>query len=240
MIDICTVIYRNYSLLDLQVEHWKKLGIPNVDYRLICIDNTPDQERRITSYPVSYLSVYGTDGETHGLALDHAARMATTDIIGFVDSDFFWLDENILSNVQKMFDDGAKCVGCAGFYPDWQRVLDPIHPERAGHLAPVVWGMFVDRRLAMEQTFVSTAAEGAAIHETGWRLRKRIIDEQIPTVVFEGCYPDAWNDPDCCFFKHEGVIRGVHFLKGSSYRAHMTARIPEIIRQFSTPRGSVQ
>jgi hypothetical protein len=47
MIDYIIVIYKNYDLLDLQVENFKHL-FPNKDYRLIVVDNTPDSEKRIS------------------------------------------------------------------------------------------------------------------------------------------------------------------------------------------------
>ena len=46
MIDYIIVIYKNYDLLELQVENFKRL-FPNKDYRLIVVDNTPDTEKRI-------------------------------------------------------------------------------------------------------------------------------------------------------------------------------------------------
>lgn len=228
-IDICTTIYRNYSLLDLQLSHWKTI---KGDHRLLAVDNTPRPERIKQSYPVIELDVSGIDGETHGAALDLLVRTATSDIVGIVDSDFFWLNKNILKEVEKYFEQGYKCVGCAGFYPDWQRNLDPRHPDRAGHLAPVCWGMFVDRKLAMEQTFVVSAQEGPQVMETGWRLRKRIIDEKIPCVVFQGFYPENWNDPECCFFGTPEKYEGVHLLKGSAARTSFTGRLQNIIDTF--------
>ena len=45
MIDYIIVIYKNYDLLELQVENFKRL-FPNKDYRLIVVDNTPDTEKR--------------------------------------------------------------------------------------------------------------------------------------------------------------------------------------------------
>lgn len=227
MIDIGTVIYRNYSLLDMQLDHWKKI---RGEHRLLVVDNTPVAERREHDYPI--LNVSGSDGETHGAALDLLVRTATTDIVGIVDSDFFWLNKEILSEVINYFEQGYKCVGCEGFYPDWQRVLDPRWPQRAGSMAPVCWGMFVDRKLALEQTFIVTSAEGSQIMETGWRLRERLIREQIPTVIFSGFYPAGWTDLECCFFGSAERVQGVHYLKGSGGRSGDTGRLAGIIGDY--------
>lgn len=230
MIDICTVVHKNYQLLDWQVEHWKKI---KGDHRLLVVDNTPPELRQQITQPVTVFEPDNWfDGVSHGQALDALARLATTDIVGFVDTDFFWLRENIIQGVEILFDAGFRAVGCAGFYPDWQRVLDPKHPDRAGHLAPVVWGMFVDRKLALQETFVCTPQEGAEVRETGWRLRKRLIDDKIPTVVFQGGWPEGWTDKECCFFYNKGQPVGVHFLKGSGFRTGHTDRIPSILQTY--------
>lgn len=228
----------------MQLEHLKKFK--NVG-DIYVIDNTPANERKPHPYPnIEIMDVAGIDGTTHGLALDRLVQKAKTDMICIQDSDFFWLDKQIFELAEAGYQRGYKNIGCAGFYPDWQANLDPKHPERAGHLAPVCWGMFVDRKLASEQTFCVTAAEAKEIHETGWRLRKRVIDEQIPSIIWEGFYPENWSDKECCFFREkearvEGsplgklypqVIEGVHLLKGSANRQGLTNSIPELLEKF--------
>jgi hypothetical protein len=227
MIDVCMVIHKNYELLDLQKKHISRLKGAT---RLLAMDNTPEPFRKPTDLP--HMTVGGIDGMTHGLVLDELMKVATSDIVCVQDSDFFWLNKNIIEEVENYFKLGFKCVGCAGFYPDWQTNLDPRHPDRAGYLAPVCWGMFVDRKLAMEQTFSVTAEEAATVHETGWRLRQRLIQEQIPTVVFQGCYPDGWTDKECCFFTHQQKLQGVHLLKGSAGRSALTDQLPKMIEEF--------
>ena len=50
MIDYVTVIYRNYDLLQLQVENFKK-RFDKKHYNLIVVDNTPDSEKRTLPEP---------------------------------------------------------------------------------------------------------------------------------------------------------------------------------------------
>lgn len=171
MIDVCVVIHRNYELFFLQVEHWNRLGKPDQDWRLFFCDNTPAPERQalphLPGVRVYSIDINGIDGETHGGALDFLKEKTESAIIGVADSDFFWLKPTMLGDVAKAFDSGIQCLGAAGWYEDWQRRIDTAYPERAGHLAPVCWGMFVERRLALAETFVVTQSEAAQIRETG-------------------------------------------------------------------------
>lgn len=231
MIDVCMVIHKNYNLLDLQLEHLKKFKNVGTAY---VIDNTPTAERKQHPYPnLEWVDLAGIDGTTHGLALDLLVKKAKTDVICIQDSDFFWLDKTIFEDAEEWYKAGYKNIGCAGFYPDWQANIDTRYPDRGGSLAPVCWGMFVDRQLASEQTFCVTAEEAAQVHETGWRLRKRVIDENIPRLIFEGF--SSATDPNLCFFRFGRVgscIEGVHLLKGSAGREGLTETVPTIIGKY--------
>ena len=213
MIQILCVIHRNYSLLDLQIEHWKKI---KGDFELLFLDNTPSNERQ--SRPnMLYLDTPGSDGESHGAALDYLVSQATSDIVGIVDSDFFWTDESIIQEVEELFSQGNICVGASAKYQDWEEYMDKPFPDRHSSLAPVVWGMFVDRKLAAEQTFICTEHEGRSFRlYTGHRLRQRIISENLPRVTYQGFYPNGSNDSDGVYYGEPGKVKGVHFLKGSA------------------------
>ena len=175
MIDICIINYKNYFLLDKQIEHWN--NYMKGDYRLIIADNTPIAERKYREGVIPFNSSSTFDGISSGEAYDFLAKQAKTDIIGFVDPDFFFGDFNVLYEVEDLFKQGYKCVGAAGFYPDWQRIIDINYPLFAGNLAPVIWSMFIDRELALSETFV---CEPPGVGKsTGWRVRKKIIDQKI-------------------------------------------------------------
>ena len=45
MIDYLTVVYKNYDLLYLQLDNFKK-KFSDEEYRLIVVDNTPDSEKK--------------------------------------------------------------------------------------------------------------------------------------------------------------------------------------------------
>lgn len=227
MIQILCVIHRNYSLLDLQLEHWKKI---KGDFELVFLDNTPSNERQ--SRPnMLYLDTPGSDGESHGAALDYLVSQATSDIVGIVDSDFFWTNENIISEVEELFSQGNICVGASAKYNDWEEYMDKCFPERHSSLAPVIWGMFVDRKLAAEQTFVCTDHEGRSFRlYTGHRLRQRIISENLPRVTFQGFYPNGKDDSQGVYYGEPGKVQGVHFLKGSAAKmGQATADLPRIL-----------
>jgi hypothetical protein len=229
MIDLLTVVYCNYALLEMQVSHWRCM---QGEKRLLVCDTTPSALRQSVTYPdveVYELEATGIDGEIHGAALDLLVRKARTALVGVFDTDFFWLRTDILNEATQLYNAGIQCLGCAGFYPDWQARLDPRHPERAGHLAPVCWGMFVDRALALSETFVVTAEEATTIRETGWRLRDRIIRERISCLVYPGFSHPA--DPELCYFGEPERPIGIHLLKGSSTRAGLTDQLSALIEE---------
>lgn len=215
MIDICIVLHKNYDLLDLQLMHWNWIA---GEHRLLFCDNTPDYMKRdLTSYNINLIHAkhWGIDGESHGSALDLLLKQSESKIVGICDSDFFWTKKNLLDEVKYLFELGCQCVGVELWYDDWEKV-NAMYPERAGYLAPCVFGMFVDRELALSETFVVTAEEGSRYHETGWRLRKKIIDEKIPCCVYRAYqYPDQ-PDKKTVFFGKPEEVQGVHFLKCSN------------------------
>lgn len=230
--DICIVIYKNYDLLAAQVEAWRKIPGANL---LIC-DNTPLADRQIIDRPnVFVLDVDGIDGETHGAALDFLVRQATSDIVGICDSDFFWLDPNILLYVEEKFRQGYQCVGAEPWYEDFERV-NAVYPDRASWLAPCVFGQFVDRKLALSETFVVSRREASKLMETGWRLRERVIQNRIKCEVLRAFrYPYLSGDSDI-----EKMVRGAwfygtpenpvgfHLVKGSSFNKKCAGAIPAL------------
>ena len=94
MIDYIIVIYKNYDLLELQIENFKRL-FPGHDYNLIVVDNTPDTEKRSTdacldpiiNYFVKCESVPTFDGLSHGKAINEGLKYVKSDIVGIIDSD---------------------------------------------------------------------------------------------------------------------------------------------------------
>ena len=87
MIDYIVVIYKNYDLLELQIENFKRL-FPDKDYNLIVIDNTPDGEKQITNacldpiidHFVKCESVPTFDGLSHGKAINEGLKYVKSDI----------------------------------------------------------------------------------------------------------------------------------------------------------------
>jgi len=224
MIQILCVIHKNYHLYELQLEHWKKFS---GDFQLNFVDNTPESRRQI--YPgLPYFSCPEFDGESHGRALDYLVSRATSDIIGIVDSDFFWTNKNIISEIKDYFKRGFVNVGASAMYPDWCNIIDTAYPDRHSSKAPVVWGMFVDRRLASEQTFVCTPSEGQDKLYTGWRLRQRVIEQDLPRITFQGFYPEGHTDPEMVWYGN-GKPEGFHWFKGSFSRQGSTEAIKALL-----------
>lgn len=243
MLDILITIYRNYSLLPLTISYLNKLTYK--DWRLLICDNTPINERIVLpelgkNILVYVLDVNGIDGETHAAAVHfllNKSKETNCDAkyVLIQDSDFFWMKLDIVEYVDSLFKDGYVCIGAAGFYRDWINNLDPRHPNRAGHLCPVLYGMFVDRELVMSESLSVSWSEAMEIKETGWRLREKIINNNLKRLTFQGEYynDDLEQDQniknignDVCYFKNNDEYVGCHFLKGSGGRLGLTNYIP--------------
>lgn len=224
MIDIITICFKNYYLLDQQIKHWE--NHIKGDYRLVIVDNTPEAYFQPFFYKGKLLERFypsnDFDGISSGEAYDYALSKTSSKIVGLTDPDHFWFNPDILEDVEAYFDRGYKNVGCQGFYPDWQRVIDTGFPNFAGHLAPVLWGMFIDRELALSETWVCEPPGVGKI--TGWKVRQKIIDNNIPNIVFPGFFPNP-DDNQVCFFGKPEKPQSVHFLKGCSSRAHIMPQI---------------
>jgi len=227
MIDICIVVYCNYELLNYQIAQWK----PYSDHcRLLVCDNThPFLKRQIEikdnddlQIEVFDMDVEGIDGETHGKAIDFLLSKTETGIVGLCDSDFFWTHPNILKYITDHFHHGFKAVGtelaCLGW--GW---INHFCPERASHLAPGIFSLFMERELALSETFVCAEKEAEKRMETGWRLRKKIIKEKIEAYTipafqypqFKNLYPSVIETDQPWYYGTPDQPVGFHLIKGS-------------------------
>lgn len=105
--------------------------------------------------------------ERKGLALDFLIRKSVSDIIGIIDENFFWVQPDILTYVENLFAKGYKCVGCSA---------------TGNHEPPFIHGMFVDRKLALSQSFHVSIQEVKNKKIVGWRLRKVLADNPYITI----------------------------------------------------------
>lgn len=222
-VDIIIPICNNYLLVDKQIEMWSKI---KGNWTLYFCDNTTPN--RIVNYDFSKYpkeiqnkvkwfkySSHGIDGERHGSVIDYMLKQTTTDIVGIMDSDFLWLDENILSSVKDYYNQGYRCIGAELYYHDFDFV-NKMYPERAGWLSPCIFGMFIDKNLCTE-TFICTRQEGYNEYkETGWRMREKLIKDGVKVKVFKAF---QYNEFDCgksWFYKDDNdKTIGVHLLQGS-------------------------
>lgn len=226
MIDIVCVAYANYKLILKTINHHLALS---PEFRILVCDNTPAAYRNkhflksMQSSRVKFFDFQDKsdhDGENHGAALDFLISQSETEIVSTIDHDFYWLRPDVYEWVNDAFDAGYKAIGAAGWYPpsqpDWQGSVDNNHPERRGELAPVCWGQFVLRELAAEHTFVTARTEGPWGYETGWRLRKFLIDNKVKTITIPGFQYESQKDLLACYFGTKRVPVGLHLLKGIS------------------------
>lgn len=227
MIDVVLCLYDNYRLAERCIAH--NLSI-DPELRLVVMDNTPPERKAdnflstIESDRVRVVEGLkgGSDGESHGASLDLLFSLCETDIVGSIDHDFFWLRPNISSFILRRFYEGYEAIGCAGWYPlhnpDWQKSIDQNNLDRQGYMAPVCWGQFLTKDLALSETNVCTAQEGPRGMETGWRIRQKIVDLGIKNMTFPGFQYTDQGQEMASYFGSLFYPMGLHMMKGTSIR----------------------
>lgn len=227
MIDYIIVIYKNYDLLDLQVENFKRL-FPKKDYRLIVVDNTPDTEKRtglesnhdpIIDQVVLCESVPTFDGLSHGKAINEGLKYVQSDIVGIIDSDYFILNDKIHIYVENKFAQGYKAIGTE--YNDGKDTKNWVSKNPAAfENIPVCFGAYYDAAVAKSHSWVITQEEVDANRSTGYvevgyRIRKHIFENNI---LSENWKTDAKEYGNCYFKNNSGEMMGVHYVAGSHRR----------------------
>lgn len=196
------------------------------DFRLVIVDNTPDPYYKPFYYnggllprvPGTFLGQF--DGVSSGFAYNYALSLCTSDMIGMVDPDMFWFQPNLVDIVQEdYYENGYMSVGCAGFYNDFQSIFDVTNPTHSGDKAAVLWGQFMDRKLALSEDWCCYPPGVGQI--TGWKVREKIIDQNIKREVIPGFYKDG----ETFFGWNQEKPMGCHFLKGCGSRAHIMQEI---------------
>ena len=220
MIDYVTVIYRNYDLLELQVQNFKK-RFSKDEYSLIVVDNTPDSEKKILPITSDYTchcfnSSPTFDGVSHGSALDYGLSYCTSDIVGIIDSDFFILNNNIHNYIFEKFTNGYRAVGTE--YNDGSATKQwvNINPGNFKDI-PCCFGSYYDINLAKACSWILTQEElnqnrTTGFVEVGWKIRKYILDNNIKTLAW---LTDATYHKNCYFKNELEEIMGVHYVGGS-------------------------
>lgn len=226
-IDYLTICYKNYDLILLQIENFKKLF--NNNFNLIIVDNTPTQFKNVDLLKKiveetpnikiisrDYNSVE-FDGISHGLAIDIGLRFCDNDIVCVFDSDFFFLNKNINEYILKLFNDGFLAVGCEfnDGTIDSVKYID-MYPENFNN-APVCYAAFYHKDVAKSNTFmidmneVNINRNTNGYIETGSKIRKYIVDNKLKGKTWK-----AEREVRPCFFKDDdGTLIGVHYVAGS-------------------------
>ncbi len=239
MIDYLTVLYRNYDLLDLQLDNFNR-RFSNQDYRLIVVDNTPDNEKKEIqrSCEIDTLikldSVSTFDGISHGNAIDVGLQYCKSNIVCIFDSDFFFLHSNINDYVEKKFNDGYSAVGCSWDDGDGTRYWTKKFPEKFDNI-PCAFGAFYDIDLAKSSSWIITSQEvnenkSEGFIEVGWRIRKNILEDQNKTMSWK---TDSTYYGNCIFKDEFDSVMGIHYVAGSHRRwnSQTYADINKIIRE---------
>lgn len=224
MIDHLIVIYRNYDLISLQVENFKKRLKPE-QYRLVIIDNTPDDEKipiktNSSKHIIVPLDSKPTfDGVSHGRAIDYGLKFCETPIVGIIDSDFFILYNDMYQYVHQVFESGYQAVGCE--YNDGKDTKQwvNIDPGKFENI-PCCFGAYYTNKLAKSASWVITEQEvqegrSTGFVEVGSKIRRHILDNQVQTMNWK---TDATEYGTCYFKSSSQDTMGVHFVAGSHRR----------------------
>lgn len=225
-IDYLTICYKNYDLILLQIENFKKLF--GLDFNLLLVDNTPNQFKnfdllkKIESENPNIKIVNRDydfnefDGVSHGHAIDIGIQNCYNNIICVFDSDFFFLHKNLNEYILNLFNDEFLAVGCEfnDGTIDSVKYMD-MYPENFN--APVCYAAFYHKDVAKSSTFkidmneVYQNRDTNGYIETGWRIRKYIVDNKLKSKTWK-----AERQVRPCFFKDEtGTLIGVHYVAGS-------------------------
>lgn len=239
MIDYIIVIYKNYDLLELQVENFKRL-FPKHEYNLIVVDNTPDDEKRTTSactdpiidFFVRCDSVPTFDGLSHGKAINEGLKYVRSSIVGIIDSDYFILNGNIHNYVYDKFRQGYKAIGTE--YNDGKDTKHWVEKNpKAFENIPACFGAYYEADLAKSHSWIITEQElnnnrSTGYVEVGYRIRKYIFENNI---LSENWKTDATDYGNCYFKNGSGDMMGVHYVAGSHRRWNNTsmAEIKDIL-----------
>lgn len=225
MIDYVMTIHKNYDLLYLQIENFKK-RMASTDYRLILVDNTPGEKQpiKIEDSSVNHLILTVDapdpfDGASHGYAINCGMKHCESPIVCVIDSDFFILNDNMHKYVQDIFDQGYRAVGCEMDDGDGSKIFLKAWPHLFENI-PYLFCAYYDINIATAASWGITdeeAKEGThtGFLDTGWRIRKHIVENQIKTCNWK---TDATSYGNCYFRNAKQEMMGFHYGAGSHRR----------------------
>ena len=224
MIDYLIVIFRNYDLLDVQRKIFNNL-FDKSEYRLIIVDNTPDDEKQQIYQQENELIVYRNsinefDGISHGSAIDFGLQYVKSDIVCILDSDFFIINKNIHKYIEQKFIDGYLAVG-AEFNDGVATIpLTTKFPELFNNIPCCFCGYYV-KELAKSHSWIIKPSEvdfTTSFIEVGWKIRNYILNNKLKTLHWK-TYTISNNN---CIFEDNGVIMGLHNVGGSHRKVNKT------------------
>lgn len=225
MIDYVMTIHKNYDLLYLQLENFKK-RMASTEYRLIFVDNTPGEKQpiKIEDESVNHLILTVDapdqfDGASHGYAINCGMQHCTSPIVCVIDSDFFILNNKMHEYVRDIFSQGYRAVGCEMDDGDGTKVFLKAWPHLFENI-PYLFCAYYDIHIAKAASWGITDAEAkegthTGFLDTGWRIRKYILDNKIKTCNWK---TDATSYGNCYFRNSKLEMMGLHYGAGSHRR----------------------
>lgn len=234
-IDFLTVVYKNYDLIDLQIDNFRKKFTKD-DYNLVVVDNTPISQRQlikendVISKVITVNKSFQFDGLSHGNAINEGLLNCNSKIVCIFDSDFFFL-KNVIDYVHEKFEQGYKAVGA-----EWNDGCDTFlwtekFPDMFKNI-PCCFGCFYDIDLAKKFSWAISPDEvnenlQNGFVEVGFRHRKYILENNIKTLAWKG--RDYAPPKGNCFFWDENNDKIAYHLVEGSIKQNLNTFLEEIL-----------
>jgi hypothetical protein len=218
------VIYRNYSFIDIQIRALQKAYSSESLWRLLIVDNTPDNEkkhikvtnRNVTVLPLASQVVF--DGLSHGRAIDFGLLHSSSDYVCILDSDCFLVHQDMTHYISKLIDRGFVAFGAE--YNDGEHTHTWVNlaPERFKDIPCCFFGYY-RADIAKSGTWVVTEREVVAGRltgyiEVGWRIRRFLFENNCKTLSWK-TQSSKYGD---CFFEDESGNRFCVHVGAASHR----------------------
>lgn len=263
-IDFLIVIYRNYDLLYLQIENFKELAanVANpIEHNIIFIDNTPElyrqdiDEAKLPTNCKVYVNEspdHSHDGASQGSAINYGRQYCTSEYVCILDSDFFITNPKILDKdylINLIGDNQAVGTEYYDGEPTIPQCWAVIRSYREKYFTniPCCFCMIVNQTILNCDSWITTAQESSTgwsndycFIETGWRIRRYILDNNIKTAAFSGMQigPDIGTESPTFFLTFDRELFGVHYQRGSHRKSNLVdIQLPDILSWCRTNRN---
>lgn len=225
MITYIIICYINYEIVRLQVENFKNKFTPNT-YKLKIIDNTPIGDKKIEYIEyiknsnnvtdfinVDELNIEYFDGISHGHAINVGISNCDTEFICIMDSDFFFIKDNIHIDAIDCLKNGFDAVGCE-FNDGTDYCVEFVEKYKDKFNNGTAFCGFYKTDMVRNIYWIVTQDDtnvGDGYVEVGYKVRKYMNENELCTKQWK-----VVNTERPTFFKNDNnEMIGVHLVRGT-------------------------